>query len=1053
MASDNEASCASDPNFAVICSFLECFGKSCGIVYPDIAHLQEMLENTQEVPQQLIDLHIKLLRKTRKTVSPEKWERALVKFCHTYSNQDGWELERFGYKKARIAVKLRLLKVLLETQFDLNQKFKNEVNKLAAKELRVEPLGRDKSGLAYWCQLDEECNIRVYREDLDEENWELVAKDREGVVNLINTLSNGEIEAIPINEDSNSLEISEKPIIDTGQISTSPSLEDEGVQENGIHIEGSDEKDLDKSEDFEDEREDNINEGDNIEEDIEGEDEITNDESSKQNTEEDDSQQTIQNEVIESNLIETPPSLSTCSLKILNGKIDTLSEKETVSLHEKELNIQKTIITPVISNDKSEEHATSNNSKINSDESVSFKSIETPVITSPLKLINVSEIKQIHEEKAISGITPVVSTLNIVKKYEDSTDQIIKPLDKLSNKNNFPFMPTDMPTAHSKLSVKPIDQLAANLVRIQSEKLEKPSGAKSLEKIAENLARSGSIVGNIINGDDDRISQDFYARSQIEKITPLREHRGMDLSTSPRGWENTNEQNRPMDFSGIDLSSRKFNKTIELSSSGYRTQDFQHREMDLSTKKLNKPEVTNLPYDARTVMMRNHVMVADLSKRQMSYPSYEMSSAPYHNATRMSKEDHRLPNYTILPDPSKITALRMNPTPIKRSLEGDDIQQDMLKRIRADVIPIRGSMDKRPIISNNWRDEVGEAIEEPMIMIQGEGSGSDCDAVNPGLGEAVEEPIIFFYGEGSGEECQTGNPGEETTDNKESNESKNEADSATSSPSSNKNLNEDSLINEVSVGSLVTSKNAIKLNRNYPQSSVSIRSNCQTVGSTQEKSKFKPSLGIQIIPKNSNSSVKRLSRWDVGKPEEKPECDSSIISNEEDISQKKNETEREDSSSKNQDVKIDGNSINTENLNIQKRNAETENLQENTDENSQKHRNISQDTMQCDSSISLCQADTSETVKFYTEIIPTTQSINNKDIIENVCDSDSIVSHETNTSERVNNECKSMAASPPRFFFGPNCISYTSRVETFESSSDHTVSTTIESKSDTQVGS
>lgn len=64
------------------------------------------------VSPELIELHVKLLRKIRKSVSAEKWERALIKFCHSYYiSEDGWELERCGYNKCKIPNRLRILKV------------------------------------------------------------------------------------------------------------------------------------------------------------------------------------------------------------------------------------------------------------------------------------------------------------------------------------------------------------------------------------------------------------------------------------------------------------------------------------------------------------------------------------------------------------------------------------------------------------------------------------------------------------------------------------------------------------------------------------------------------------------------------------------------------------------------------------------------------------------------------------------------------------------------------------------------------------------------------
>ena len=74
-------------------------------------------------PYPLVELHVKLMRKLKKSVSFDRWEKAAAKFVHTYSDQDGWEIERFGYKKANIGIKLRLLKVGLLLVFECDSCF------------------------------------------------------------------------------------------------------------------------------------------------------------------------------------------------------------------------------------------------------------------------------------------------------------------------------------------------------------------------------------------------------------------------------------------------------------------------------------------------------------------------------------------------------------------------------------------------------------------------------------------------------------------------------------------------------------------------------------------------------------------------------------------------------------------------------------------------------------------------------------------------------------------------------------------------------------------
>ncbi len=74
---------------------------------------------------------------------------------------------------------LFLLQYLCECQFDDNLKFKTLINEEDPDKMRLQPIGRDKEGLLYWLQLDQDQNIRVYSEeqdDLDGSSWKCIAR-------------------------------------------------------------------------------------------------------------------------------------------------------------------------------------------------------------------------------------------------------------------------------------------------------------------------------------------------------------------------------------------------------------------------------------------------------------------------------------------------------------------------------------------------------------------------------------------------------------------------------------------------------------------------------------------------------------------------------------------------------------------------------------------------------------------------------------------------------------------------------------------------------------
>lgn len=63
-----------------------------------------------------------------------------------------------------------------------------------------------------------------------------------------------------------------------------------------------------------------------------------------------------------------------------------------------------------------------------------------------------------------------------------------------------------------------------------------------------------------------------------------------------------------------------------------------------------------------------------------------------------------------------------------------------------------------------WSEFLGEAIEEPVMNVEGEGSGADNESCI--VSEVIEEDVMYFFGNGSGSDCLTGNQSEKEEETK-----------------------------------------------------------------------------------------------------------------------------------------------------------------------------------------------------------------------------------------------------------------------------------------------
>ena len=158
--------CSLNPNFAVVVDFLDKFAEHLGIKPVPMTDLENHIKDQSgTVDQDLIQIHTCLLKRAKWSkkmlITKRSWEKGLILFCKKSKllKEESDELENIGYSSLDVNVKLRMLKVLMEHQFDIAD-FKIVTETLPTETLRHEPAGKDVDGLRYWTLVDHMADIR-----------------------------------------------------------------------------------------------------------------------------------------------------------------------------------------------------------------------------------------------------------------------------------------------------------------------------------------------------------------------------------------------------------------------------------------------------------------------------------------------------------------------------------------------------------------------------------------------------------------------------------------------------------------------------------------------------------------------------------------------------------------------------------------------------------------------------------------------------------------------------------------------------------------------------